>query len=418
MPEIKKRLFPRVYYGYWIILALFLCQVIVHGTSIYSFSLFVVPLDNAFGWSRTSIMTGYLLNSLAAGLAAPLVGGMISRIGVKRMMMAGGVCLGAGFFLLSTMQHIWQFYLYYALVGIGYTAAGVVPATAVVASWFQKNRGFAIGLVGIGLGLGGFVMPLVMGGLVMPNFTWQASYCIMGAIAAVVIIPLAVFIVKFKPPDIPVIDTSRPSGRPGAAPIDIEAGVKARDAFRMPVFWFLGIAIFLMSMGMSNTLQNQVPHLQGIGFAAVFASAVMQATGIGSAAGKMIFGWLCDYIKPKYVLMMGCTVTGAAGLLLMTLNSSTPIAIIWICGLVTGLGVGCWLPAISLNTSYTFGLVSYGVLFGIYQMVFQVAGAVGPVVGGFIFDLDHSYNNSFLLGIVFQVIAIGFAIAVSRPKKA
>jgi MFS family permease len=413
----KGNIIPRrFYYGYWIVIALFLCQIIVHGSVIYSFSLFVLPLDNAFGWSRTAIMTGYLLCCLVAGLVAPLIGWIISRTGIKWIFVAGAILIGGGFLLLSTTQAIWQFYLYYAVVGIGYTTAGVVPATMLASTWFTRRRGFAIGLVGIGVGLGGLVMPWIMSNLVMPNFSWQTSYSLIGLITMVVIIPLACFVLRSKPEDI-VEENSDSVNTSHTHKKVIEEGIESHRAFKLTAFWFLGISIFFMSLGMNNSLQSQIPHLQEIGFSAVVAAMAMQATGIGSALGKIAFGWLCDYIKPKLVFIMGCGFNIIAGLVLATVSSSNPVPVIWICGFVNGLGVGIWLPAISMNTSYIFGLVSYGVIFGIYQLVFQVAGALAPLIGGYVFDLTRSYVNSFWLGMVFQVIAIIFLLMLHRPGK-
>ena len=137
MTQESSQTHSRLFYGYWILLVGFLCQVVMNGFAPYAFSLYVLPLDTEFGWSRATIMTGNLMLSLIMGFASPFVGRVIYKWGAKWVIAAGALALGIGFSLLSLTQALWQFYVFYAIVGLGSAATGVVPTSMVVANWFK-----------------------------------------------------------------------------------------------------------------------------------------------------------------------------------------------------------------------------------------------------------------------------------------
>jgi MFS family permease len=173
-----------------------------------------------------------------------------------------------------------------------------------------------------------------------------------------------------------------------------------------------------VAFGFANghTFQNQVPHLQDIGFPAVVAATSVQAVGIGSAIGKFGFGWLCDFIPPKYILIIGSILQIVATLILISINSSSTEFLLWVYGILFGLGMGSWLPSLSMTTTYNFGLISYGIIFGIYYMLFNIGGAIGPVVGGYLFDTAGSYNLAFIICLISYGIAIPTMFLVHRPR--
>ncbi len=409
---------PRLFYGYWILLVGFLCQVIMNGFAGYAFSLFVVPLDTEFGWSRAAIMASGLIMSLTMGFGSPFVGRVIYIWGAKWVIAAGGLALGIGFVLLGLTQALWQFYAFYAIVGLGSAATGVVPTSIVVANWFKKRRGFAIGILGAGIGVGGFVIPRLLSNYIMPGFGWRSAYVVSGIISAAIIIPLSLCLIKLRPEDMGLLPDNGEVGEDKHHQISDapEPGIKFDQALKTSAFWLMVIGFSTFGFANGHTFQNQVPNLQDVGFSAVEASFVLQIVGIGSAIGKFSFGWLCDYIRPKYMLIIGSGLEVAATLILMRVTSNSSVFTLLLYGILFGLGLGSWLPALSMTTSATFGLTAYGVIFGIYNMLFMIVGAIGPVAGGYIFDTTGSYHLAFLLCLAFYAIAVPSMLLVRRPK--
>jgi MFS family permease len=412
---------PRFFYGYWILLVGFVCLVIAQGCGGYAFSLFVLPLTDEFGWSRSTIMVGNLVWLLSLGFASPFIGRVINKWGTKWVIAAGALVMGTGFALLSLVHALWQFYLLWAVIGLGAAATGVVPASTVANNWFKKRRGFAIGILGAGIGVGGFVVPGILSNYVIPgfpDFTWRAGYLFSGIISVAVIIPLSLWLIKERPEDMGLLpdNSELREDNPSQGLNHQETGIKLNQALKIPAFWLLMIGFVTFGFAANLIFQNQVPHLQDIGFPAIQAAVSMQALGIGSAIGKFVFGWLCDYIQPKYTLIIGSIIQACAVLLLMNITSSSPLPLLWTYGILIGLGYGCWLPALSMNTTFYFGLIAYSVIFGIYNFLFATGCAIGPVVGGYIFDINGNYHLAFLLCFVFYAVTVLMILLVRRPN--
>lgn len=410
---------PRFFYGYWILLTTFLSQVVLHGCSGYSYSLYVLPLENEFHWSRAAIMTGNLLMSLTMGLSSPFIGRLILRTGAKRVIAGGALAMAVSYALLSLTQSLWQFYLLFGVVGLGMTAAGVLPASMVVSNWFKKRRGLAIGILGMGIGVGGFTIPRILTTYIIPGFGWRTSYLFSGVLLAAAIIPLALLFIRETPEEMGFLPDNGEIGddkhhRISSAP---EPGLTLRRAMKTPAFWLMAFSFTIFSYANGHTFQNQVPHLEGLGFPAVEAAVAIQAVGIGSAFGKFGFGWLCDYIRPKYVFVIGSAIQAGATFILMSFTRSTPVLLLWAYGILMGLGIGSWLPALSMTTSTTFGLIAYGVIFGVFNMLFGVGGAIGPVAGGYIFDTTGSYYLAFVLCLIAYALAAPAMLLVRPAKK-
>jgi predicted MFS family arabinose efflux permease len=149
----------------------------------------------------------------------------------------------------------------------------------------------------------------------------------------------------------------------------------------------------------------------------VVAASALSVVGIGSAIGKFGFGWLCDFIPPKYILVIGSVLQAGATLILVKVTPDSPAFLLWLYAIMFGLGIGSWLPAISMTTNATFGLIAYGDIFGIYTMLFMVNNAVAPWVGGYIFDTTGNYHPAFLLSLIFYAPVVLCMLLTRRPKR-
>jgi MFS family permease len=143
---------PRVFYGHWLVLVTFIFNFMAIGCGSFAFSLFVTPLQDAFGWGRGQIMAGFTIFFVTMGVTCPVVGRFVDRYGARPVIPIGAVVMGLGFVVVSQMSQLSIFYLGYVLVGAGAAGMGQVPSSAVVSNWFKKRRGTAIGLMAAGVG--------------------------------------------------------------------------------------------------------------------------------------------------------------------------------------------------------------------------------------------------------------------------
>ncbi len=125
-----------------------------------SFGVFFDPLIREFGWSRATISGAVSLGFLVHGSASILLGNLNDRFGPRFIMSGCGLFIGLGFWLMSTLNSVWQLYLFYGLIScVGLGGIDVIPLST-VSRWFQKKRGMMSGIIKVGTGVGMFVMPL------------------------------------------------------------------------------------------------------------------------------------------------------------------------------------------------------------------------------------------------------------------
>ena len=410
---------PKVFYGYWIVLVTFLCLFIFAGGGVYAFSLFVKPLEAHFGWGRGEIMIGFTLLFLIRGVTSPFVGKLVDRYGARKVISTGALTTGLGFLLLTQVSSLWHFYLGCSIIGVGIAALGPIPTSAVVSQWFQKKRGLAIGLMSPGFGVGGFVVAPLVGSYLIPSFGWRAAYLALAILTWVLIIPLALLVIKAKPADMGLY----PDGVKAPEMVTVtqvspsdSGGLTLKMALTTLPFWLISIRFSLGAFSQVGTLQSQVPYLQDIGFPMVTAATALGTVGLMSALGKFGFGWLCDRISPKYAGAIGLGLQAMGIIALMNVGPTSPPAMIWLYAIMLGLGIGSWLPTMSMLTSTTFGLASYGTIFGMVNLTESIGAATGPLVAGYMYDITNTYHWAFTLFAALYAIAIP-AILILRRRK-
>ncbi|MFC1980856.1 MFS transporter [Chloroflexota bacterium] len=410
---------PRVFYGYWIVLVAFLCLFVLSGCGWYAFSLFVKPLEAELGWSRGEIMTGFTTLFLTIAMISPFIGRVVDRYGAKKIIVTGALIAGLGFTFLSLINHVWQFYLCYIIIGIGLAAMGQVPVSAIVSNWFHKKRGLAIGIMSIGVGGGGFALAPLVGGYLIPNFGWRPSYLALAIITWVLVIPLALLVIKEKPEDMGLyadgIEHSRTEVIANISP-SISDSLTLKMALATSTFWLISISFFTSTFSCVGSIQSQSPHLQDIGFPIATAATALGAVGLASAIGKFSFGWVCDRIPPKYACAIGLGFQLGGIMILINIEPTSPSAIIWLYAIMAGLGSGSWLPTMSMLTSTSFGLASYGAIFGIVSLFQCTGSATGPFMAGYLYDIMKTYHWAFVIFISLYSVALPSVLLIRRPR--
>ena len=409
---------PKVFYGYWVVVAAFFCVFIMSGCGFYAFSLFVRPLQADFGWDRGGIMAAFAVYFLVMGVASPFVGRLVDRYGARKVIAIGAVIGGLGFILLSLMNNLWYFYGGYIVTGIGMAAIGAVPASAVVSNWFKKRRGTAIGLMSAGVGAGGFVLAPLVGGYLIPNFGWRVSYRAL-ALLTWMLIPLVLRVIKTKPADMGLYPDGMPAPEAMAvteASLSASEGLSLKMALATPTLWLIAVSFLASAFSHVGVIQNQVPYLEDIGFPVAAAAGALGGVGLGSLIGKLGFGWLCDRIQPKYACCISLVLQLVSIIILMSVQPVSPLAIIWLYAIVMGLGAGGWLPTMSMLISASFGSASYGAVFGVIIFAQSIGIAAGPLMAGYMYDTMNTYHWAFIILSALYIVAIPAVLAVRRPK--
>jgi len=420
-PSMQKSLKKRtMFYGYWVLAACAILNMMSAGCGPISFSFFVTSLERSFGWSRTEIMTAFTLLFICSAVGAPVAGRLVHRYGSRLVISLGALAGCIGYVLISQMTDLWQYYIGYSLVGVGASATGPVITSLLVSNWFVRRRGMAIGIVSMGPGTAGLIFTPLVIVYVLPQLGWSNTFLIYAVITAVISIPLAALVLRTTPADKGLLpDAGDASGIPGIDNVSMPAseGIQLKSALSTRAFWLLTVAVLFVSSHM-GVMQNQVPFLEGLGFPAGIVASTMSIVATMSALGPVIFGWLSDRIHVKSASIIAVAFLGISILLLLFIGADSPVWLIWAFAVMLGMGVGGWMASMSLLTSSNFGLIAYGTIYGVINAVQSMGAAAAPIITGYVYDSIGSYDPAFITMLVLIALGIPVILAIHRPAGA
>ena len=406
-----------IFYGWWIVAVGFVSLLLAGGIGYYTFGAFIIPISDDFGWSRAEISLAMTVASLV-GLAAPLVGTWVDRYGARRVMAAGALITGGAFALLGYSTSLGHFYAFYFAMALGQLGALNIPIARIVSSWFDEKRGLAIGITLSGFGIGGLTM-LPLASYLISILGWRMAYHILGLLILIVLTPLSMLVIRERP----VATGLSPDGKTSEemqtkTPLteDFQAGATwtFSSALRTKPFWLITGALSLTFLGTGAIIVHLIPFLQDEGASHQMASTIL-AIAIGvSVFGRVTAGYLVDKVPIKYVLML-CFLLQIGGLALILLGPGS-MAVVWVFVVVFGLGIGGMFALEPLLVSQYFGLISFGAIYGGLWAFVTIAGATGPFIAGYIFDVTGNYDLVFILSILITSIALALIFLLGAPK--
>jgi sugar phosphate permease len=410
-----------VFYGIWIVIAGFVLLFLYAGAGFYSFSIFIKPFEDTFGWSRAAVSFAMSIYFMMHGICAPLVGYMTEKYGPKRIMTTFAVGAGAAFIMVSFTQTLWFFYLSYALLSIATTGIGFIPVSSLLSRWFVRRRGTAIGFTMVGISAGGLVMsPLV--GMLNTYFSWRASYVFMGILVWILAVPMTLFVMKSSPaamgllPDGDDPDMAKDSLETQSnqdIPIIVDEGWPLRPALMSRTFWWVALTFLLAPLAQGGVLQHQVPLVTEAGLTPTAAALAMGITAGVGGLGKLSFGRLSESFPFHYVAAVCFGVQAIAIFLLLSLKST---AMVWVYVVLYGFGMGGVVVLIPLVVGHFFGLAAFGTLVGIVAFIQGLGSSSGALISGLIFDHMGNYQYALTIWGCIYLSAIVTIFMAGKPK--
>lgn len=364
----------------------------VTGLAFYSFGVFIIPLVDAFGWSRGEISSAASFLILGTALTAPVVGGLVDRFGARRVgllsMLAGGIGFAAMTTINDSLALFYAAWFVLAVVGGGTTP---VVWTRTVNLWFDKSRGLALGVALAGSGLASFFAPPTLT-WVISRYGWQGGYLAMGGFLLLVAMPLIALLLKEHPP---VIDpTASAATTTTQSPVVIAdkpiPGVDFAEALRHPVFWKIASCFFLVSGVISALIINLIPLLVDRGLDRMRAASIAGLMGISVLTGRILIGFLLDRCSAALVATVVLAVC-ALGCFVLYLPE-IPTWLIILSVLAIGLAAAAEVDLVAYLSSRYFGLRAYGRIYGWQLTSFYLGAALSPVLTGMAYDRLQSYG--------------------------
>jgi MFS family permease len=391
--------------GWAIVWASFFTTAFASGGSQYGFGMFVEPLEQEFGWTRTQINLSLSIG-LVSGLLSPLVGWGVDKYGSRVIMTVSLLVVGASFILRAGMTELWQWYALSALLAVGFPGT-FLPIGKLVGTWFPATRGRMMGTAITGNNVFGLVgVPLLS--LVIQTQSWRLAYAIIGA--GVMIIAIAVWFIVRNP--------SQPSEAPSSESVDSgSAAVSAtlptdyslRQVLNTRKFWLLLAGVTCAGFSYPSFMTQLIPHMQAVGWGSSKATLVLTVLAGTALASKITWGLLSERLTARISFVIAISIM-SSGVVLVTLAGSS--VFVWPAIVFFGAGFGGIGPLMSLVVMETFGLRNFGSIQGVVTMVLAtVPVLIGPIVAGTLFDLTGSYETSFW--IVSGIFAAGGVLVLS-----
>ncbi|HKD69768.1 MAG TPA: MFS transporter [Candidatus Binataceae bacterium] len=386
---------------------LFAALVLVAGSGYGTLGVFFKPLAKEFGWSHTrvSLLSSVLFGCM--GWIGPIVGWLLDRVEAVSVMIAGTVLAAIGFVVASQSHSFAPMLAAFGLLGFGIGAAAVLPASYIVANWFQARRGLAMGITMAGSTTGAMLMTLIADQIVA-RAGWRVAYIALALPMLLVVVPALAIVVRSRPPS--ATGPAPVSPASGAQP----GGLDLAQALRSRSFWMIAAAYFFYTFSTTAEFVHLIPYLNhpgAMGYRAAAAAMVMSVIFGLASVGKPLFGVFADRLGARMGLSINFLLASLGVGMMLGANR---VAVLIVSVAVLGINIEGPVVLLPLVTADSLGLSSFGVLMGVFTALSTLGSTLGPVATGRIFDATGDYRAAFEL-LVAMLICGAVAVSLCRP---
>jgi len=367
-----------------------------------TFQVFLAPLQGEFGWSRPQLFLALTLTLLVVTALAPSFGSLVDRIGARRLILLSllleAAVMASFARQTASLPLLYLRYIALAVLGIGTTHVGFAR---IVTEWFDGRRGFALGIMLAGLGVGNMLWPLLTQTSI-DRLGWRNAYLV---IAAVIVVAGFGSVMLFVP--------ARPQGAAGVAAAASRAaavGMSRREALRNRTFWQLMIAFLAIGISISSVQSHMVPLLRSRGVDATLAASVLSVLGAALVLGRLTAGWLMDRVFAPRVAV-AFLIGPLLAVALLAAGVTGPWA--FLAGLLTGLALGAEMDVTTYLCGRYFGVRNFGAIFAFFYAAYTLGAAFGPLGTAIAVDKSGSYTPVLL--VHGALIALGAILLARLP---
>ena len=410
----------QIFYGWWLI-SLSVCIIaLATGAASHGLGVFFVALERQFGWSRTVLSGAFALARLEGTVMGPLEGILTDRFGSRRMVLIGYLFLAVGFFLFALSNGVISFYIAFMVIAVGQGFGGFLPMIAAVNNWFIRRRSIAIALAGMGVYLGGVLVPILAIGI--NSIGWRSMAVIMSIMFLLLAYPITRMI-RNRPeeynqlPDGDVLPQGNGPANSGqnAGKVPAVSGYDtdftARQAMATSAFWLITFSHGLTAMVVGALQVHTIPMLHDAGLSLELAGTVVAIYTFLAMGSRVVGGYFGDRI-PKPWLIFGFSIIQAVGVLAAMFVHDFVTALIFAC--LFGMGWGGRGALFTALRGDYFGRKAFATIFGLSAFFLSGTSVMAPLFAGFMFD---SFGNYDIALFIFAVINILGAILVLFARK-
>lgn len=409
MPQANKGLF----YGWYIVLTSFLIMFSAFSIVNSLHSLFLVPVTEELGLSRTTFSIVLSVGGLGVAIASPFMGKLLVKGNMKLTMSACVILAGIGFMLYSLAQSALYFGIVAFCIGVCVAGFSNIPISIMLTNWFYEKKGMAMGLAFAGSGVGTALLSPFLTTLIS-NYGWRTTYVIAGALIIVISLPLILFFTKKSPAEKGLVALGSDRVKEKQEHID-QSGLTLAEAKKSGRFWLFifGVVCFALVAG---GVQMHIPaYLIDIGHPAIFAGTIFGLLSLTNTVGKLVLGAIFDKFRTTGgMLFVGVCMTIAMVSLLMANSKS----LAFVFAIAYGFSIVIASVGPPFMTDDLFGKKDFGAIFGFVQIFFVATSSLGVIVSGFIYDLTNSYKVAWIIFLGLFILSVVSILIANGMKKA
>ena len=395
---MRNRSYRGIYHGWFIVAAAMFIALVSMGPRV-GFGVFVIPMSDDFGWSRSAISLAGTVAAIVGGCTQPVLGRMFDIVGGRKLMLTGLAVFAFSTLLLAFTNHIiYLIIVFGVLMAVGSSAGTMNTAAALVSKWFHRRRATAIALIASGGSMGGLILvPFIA--FIMPIVGWRNTWLVLGATVLFLALPMAFLIIKNDPSEVgklpdggddiagDLTGTNVPHG-----PLEVDYWL---HAFKSMPLWQLCGGYFVCGVTTTMMATHYVPYAIEEGFSASTAAMAFAVLSALNMIGVLGAGFLGDRVGRKNLLAFIYGMRGVGYAVLVTAPG------LWGLYGFAIIGGFSWLATIPLTISLTsevYGLRNIGTLSGIVFMAHQIGGAMSVQFAGIMKDVTGEYTIPFAIG--------------------
>jgi len=387
----------------WVIVALGGLMGCVAIGAMFSLAVFLGPISGATGWSRAAISSAMTLDFLVMGCAGFIWGAVSDRLGARIVTLAGAIILGAGLWIASRATSPLAFQLGFGvLVGVA-AGAFFAPMIATVTAWFDTQRALAVSLVSAGMGMAPMTISPFAAWLIS-HYDWRTSMAVIGTMAWVLLIPAAL-LVRHAPRT--ELSGSAGTASSGTSPPSV------KQALTSVQFIVLGGTFLLCCAAHSGPIFHFVSYAIYCGIPTMAAVSIYSVEGLAGLGGRLLLGVAADRIGVKPVLIAGLLVQSIAIVAYLVVSKQSEF---YLLAVVFGAAYGGVMPLYAVLAREYFDQRIMGTVFGAATMLSSLGMALGPVVGGWVFDTYHDYRWLYWGSTAIALAAAAVALTFPPPR--
>ena len=404
------------YYGWVVLYSAATTQVVRNSAASLTIAVFMIPLSDDLGWSRTLIAGAASVGGLVASGVSPLVGWLVDRYGARQVLAASVFIMG-----LSTIALAWAtvpvaFYIAYGISRVIFASPVPIGASVVVSRWFVRMRGRTNGILFASHSIGLIAFPLIASAVIASR-GWQDAWIVLGALVWIIALVPVTFLIVQRPEDLglrPDGDAEPSATDTAGAPAPEEPAWTLKEAMRTPALWLLAAGVgtlFLVQAGI-NTHMAALLRDQGL---SLFLSGVgLSLNAAFMGAGSLAWGWIAERLPARYVLAGVSVAVAVPALLFLTADTTAKALAI---ASLFGFGVGGMLSVPPVAYADYYGRRSLGAIRGVTEPFTSLEQAVGAVASGIVYDLTGSYAIALIAFAILGGVTAAVILFARPPRR-